>query len=219
MALVKYSFEKRLAGGRANLKYIAFRSREQVQEKKGIFDEKENHADVGKFSKRLNDPLTRHSESAKAFKMIVSMSRDEWNKSGFQPGVSYQSIVRNVIKDYELRTGKKLDWVAAEHQKGNNPHVHILIKATYTDRDGVRHKLFLPKNDLSQLRKDFNKEIDRQRGFKIEPPNRQKRLNKQLTKKGKGLEMGIGAAFTKNLIQELQMKVKREQMEREGRRR
>jgi hypothetical protein len=141
------------------------------------------------------------------------MSRDEWNKSGFEEGVSWQGIVRNVLKDYELETGKKLEWVAAEHQNIKNPHTHILIKATYKDRDGVSHKLHLNKNNIKNLSNRFQKEIDRTRGFHIEPPDRAKQLQmkKQLASKG----MGIGEEFAKNLIIQLQRKYREEQLKRE----
>ncbi|MDQ0808044.1 hypothetical protein [Priestia megaterium] len=99
------------------------------------------------------------------------MSRDEWKKSGFEPG-DYKKFIREVMNKYEMTTGKRLTWIAAEHLNENNPHAHVIIKAVYHDRDNVPFRLKIDKNDREVFRELFQEVKNDARGFELERPHK-----------------------------------------------
>ncbi|MCU6603817.1 hypothetical protein OCO53_25590 [Peribacillus frigoritolerans] len=166
-AFVSHSYIKNLSEAQNHVRYIAFRGRETEDERGGIFSEKSDVADVKNFIKKLDDKKTSHPDVAVAHRLLFSMSGDEWNKSGFGEG-DYQKMIRNVMKDYELKTGRKLEWVAAEHRNPDHPHVHVAVKATYQDKDGIHHRLKISNEDRKFFKQAFQQEKNMLRGFELE---------------------------------------------------
>ncbi|MFB9324252.1 hypothetical protein, partial [Cryptosporangium minutisporangium] len=163
------SYTKKLSDAKQNGRYICFRERYGKEENLGVFNDKTDNANIHKFNKDLEDKKTQHPSVAVAHKMLFSMSGDEWNRSGFEPG-DFQTLVRNVMKDYEQQTGKRLTWIAAEHRTPGHPHVHVLVKSVYHDKDGVPYRLKFDKDDSNFLKNSFQREKNYLRGFEVERP-------------------------------------------------
>ena len=161
MILLRHSYVKNdLKRDQSHIRYIAFRTRENREDTRGVFNALHDHADVKTFINNLNDRITRHPRSPKLHRIYVSLSQDEYSKL-MQP--DYKNIVRQAIAEFERRKGIKLEWVAAEHYARGHPHVHIAIKATYTDLSGAKHHLLLRYDDIKMLRSCFDREVDRYR--------------------------------------------------------
>jgi hypothetical protein len=162
-----------------HIRYIAFRSREHYDDQtKGVFSEREDKADVETFihSLKQSKSLKAHS-AAKIHRILFTMSRDEWERSEFEHG-DYQRVVRNVMKNFEIKKGYRLEWVAAEHRKEENPHVHCVIKGTYKDKDGIERRLRITSEDKDLLIREFKEELDRIRGFELPDREYEKQFNR-----------------------------------------
>jgi hypothetical protein len=139
----KITYTKALAAAAASVRYYAFRTREVEKDQVGIFDRASDHADVKRFVRNLDDPLTadkpgRPPRFAKIHRVLFTMSGAEFRRWGL---TSWQPIVREAIANFEQRHGMKLDWVAAEHPSPGHPHCHVAIKSVCEDKDGDRHRL------------------------------------------------------------------------------
>jgi type IV secretory pathway VirD2 relaxase len=207
MSFVSHSYSKSAEDAGKHIDYIAFRDREDESENKGLFSAREDNADIQKFKESLHDKRTDHSQVATAHKLLFSMSGDEWNRSGFQPG-DYQKIIRNVMNEWELKTGYRLNWVAAEHRNPDHPHVHVVLKATYTDRDGVEHRLKVTNEDRQFFRKEFTRQKDLERGFEL--PERERSFGKEPS-----MEKPINMDLLNSLIYEINARLREEEYERE----
>lgn len=174
------SYTKSLGSAAQNAKYIGFRPRKNEQDVYGVFSKDKDSADMKKFIKSLDTSKTRHSTVAVAHRFVFSMSQDEWDRSGFKMG-DYKELVRNTLHNFEIETGKRLSWIGAEHHDPGHPHVHVLVKATYHDRDGVEHRLKIGLEEREKLRTYFQEEKNYMRGFELEPPQ-QHEMNKDFTK-------------------------------------
>lgn len=145
LLFVKIGYTKDLTAAKKATKYIAFRSREG---EKGAFDRDNNYADVKEFNKSLKDGLTSHPSSPKVYKVILSVSGDEYKKMG----LNYKEYVRETMSNYEACFGRKLTWIAAEHMNCTHPHIHLLVKPVYQDRHGVSNKLNFNGYEFTQFK-------------------------------------------------------------------
>lgn len=139
----------------SHLKYIAHRSREQDRDKDtyGVFNEKSNHADIYKFYESIeNDKALKHSNTVKIHKLTIGFSRNWYERYG----IDFKNFTRHVISKLEERKGIKLEWVAAEHQKEESPHVHIVIKSVGEDDNGNSKRLNISKEDYQYLRDEID---------------------------------------------------------------
>ena len=184
MLFVKIGYTKNLTAAQKSTKYIAFRSREGGL---GAFDMEKEHADVKVFNKGLKDRITSHPASPKVYKVVISLSGDEYKKAG----INYREFIRNTLSNYEIYSGRKLTWIASEHMNCGHPHVHLLIKPTYQDRHGLSYRLKFNQYEFDQFKnylmhsyetsisynKQFGKFIDREK-LDIKA----KRLAKNLTR-------------------------------------
>lgn len=141
----KITYTKELKAASASVHYYAFRTREVERSQVGIFDRSSDHADVKRFVRSLDDPLTRDRpgrsglyKSAKLHRVLFTMSGQEFRRWEL---TSWRPIVREVFLNFERKHGLRLEWVAAEHPSTRNPHCHVAIKSVYEDRDGNRHRL------------------------------------------------------------------------------
>lgn len=157
---LKHTYTTNLGAAQAHVRYVAFRSREAPTDTRGIFDRDRDHGQVGTFNERLKDRLTAHPKAATLHKLVVSFRQDQWDRSGW---ASWKPVVREALVNYEQATGKRLDWIAAEHMAKGHPHVHIGIKATCTDAAGTQHRLRLQMRDVKLLRDEFQRIYERDR--------------------------------------------------------
>ncbi len=159
MLFVKIGYTKNLTAARKSTKYIAFRSREGDL---GAFDREKEHADVKEFNKGLKDRITSHADSPKVYKVVISLSGDEYKKAG----MNYREFIRDTLRNYEVYSGRKLNWIASEHMNCGHPHVHLLIKPTYQDRHGLSYKLNLNKYEFTQFKNFFMHSYETSINFK-----------------------------------------------------
>lgn len=135
------------------------------------------------------------------------MSGDEWTRSGFKPG-DYQEMIRGVMKEWEIQTGYRLQWVAAEHRNPDHPHCHVAIRASYHDRDGVEHRLNISNEDRKFFREQFQLTKERIRPF--DPPPRE--LSYQYER---APSMVVDTSFIDNLFYQINRELEQEEWERE----
>ena len=145
MLFVKIGYTKNLTAAQKSTKYIAFRSREGGL---GAFDEHRENADIKGFNRNLKDRFTSHPEAPKVYKVVISLSGDEYKKMG----INYREFLRNTLSNYEVYSGRKLTWIASEHMNCGHPHIHLLIKPTYQDRHGLTYRLNLNKYEFTQFK-------------------------------------------------------------------
>lgn len=209
------SYVKTLSDARTNAKYIGFRDRKNERDTYGVFSKDNDHADIKKFSKELDTKMTRHSSVAVAHKFLFTMSQDEWDRSGFVMG-DYKNMVRTALRDYEINTGKRLTWIASEHHDPGHPHVHVLIKATYHDRDGVEKRLMIRPEDRDMIRGYFQDAKNYIRGFEVEPPHEKeyKRTYDNEHSKQNELNRSLNAA-KEHIFNQLKQTLDRTEFERE----
>jgi hypothetical protein len=168
MAYASHRYIRDIDDAIHHIRYVGFREREDKSESLGLFSEHENSADAEKFIESLKVKRFKHPDVPVIHTVLFSMSGDEWKRSGFEPG-DYQSMIRQVMKEWEIKKGIKLDWVAAEHRNPDHPHCHVVIRAAYKDRDGFEHKLKIDDNDRKFFRACFQETKDIERGFPLPP--------------------------------------------------
>lgn len=205
---VSVRYKKSLKTAQNHVKYIAYRDR-STNEKYGLFNEKSEHVDVKAFVKSLDCKKTSHSETAKVHTLLFSMSGAEWEKSNFVDG-DYQQMIRNIMKDWQLKEGITVDWVAAEHNEPGHPHVHVAIKSTYKDADGVERKLKIKPEEKAWFKDAFKDEKRRIRGFDIEPQTRNFDRSKRLKQEIAGKDL------FNTLVAQIKQRVKEEEREIEN---
>lgn len=156
MLVLKINYTKHLDRAGKSVRYHAFRTREIPHEQKGIFSKDKDHADIGEFIASLDDPLTRPKQTRRGeiqyavmHRLMFSLSRKEFQACGF---TSWKPVIREALGYVERYHGIQLEWVAAEHQSQEHPHVHVDIKSVYTDAQGNRHRLRITQELRSHIR-------------------------------------------------------------------
>lgn len=158
--VLKINYTTHVDRAAKSVRYHAFRSREFDHDRKGVFSRDRDHADVRQFIHSLDDPLTRDRVTKggreirppKMHRLMFSLSRKEFDACGL---TSWKPVIREAMQAVEHQQGFRLEWVAAEHQSAEHPHVHVDIKSVYTAADGTRHRLVI-KNEL---RLEFRKAV------------------------------------------------------------
>jgi hypothetical protein len=140
---------KTVRGAEQMIRYVAFRSKDLEGKQKGAFGPENDHADVKAFVKDLPDRLTRHPKAPKAFHCLISLTREDFERCGLS---DWKETVREVMRTYERETGRKLTWIASQHDNPTHPHCHIIVKAIYEDQNGRHRKLVMTKEDLRRFR-------------------------------------------------------------------
>jgi hypothetical protein len=157
MLVLKINYTKTLEHASKSVRYHAFRSRELTSEQKGVFSKDKDHADVAQFIQALDDPLTRPKQTRRGgeiryavmHRLMFSLSRQEFEACGF---TSWKPVIREALRHVERYHGIELEWVAAEHQSRDHPHVHVDVKSVYTDAQGQRHRLRITQELRQHIR-------------------------------------------------------------------
>ena len=142
-------FDKTLKGSRNAIRYVAYRSEDVQGKTPCIFDDRSDTADVKRFMRELEDPVTRHQTAVKAYHTLFSLSRRTFERAGL---TDFREEVREVMRTYELETGRKLEWIASFHDNPTHPHCHVIIKAAYVHENGQHKKLFLNRNEVQRIK-------------------------------------------------------------------
>lgn len=153
---------------RSHLGYIGYRSRDVKDEHRGFFDNENDQKHHYKdFLDRIKkNPALQHSKSVKVHKMIFSLRQRDYD-AYLNSGRDYKDIVRECLKQYELKHGIKLDWVAAIHEKEGHPHAHVVISGVSKEKINGRYKrVYFTKDDAKDLRGTFELELDRHSVYK-----------------------------------------------------
>ncbi|BCC80208.1 MULTISPECIES: hypothetical protein [Bacillus] len=208
MGFVSHSYSKSTADITKHVKYISNRERYGEGEERGLFSEHDDRASRTEFLKKVDNPINHHSQAVKAHKLLFSMSGDEWERSQFSPG-DYQRVIRNVMKEWEIQKGIRVDWIAAEHRTEGHPHVHVVVAGFYKDRDGIEHRLKITNEDRKFLKQEFDCAKTRIRGFEL--PTREERMQERNFYPKFNLERDITDAF----FREVERRMYEEEMERE----
>lgn len=207
MSYASHKYLKTFKDAAAHVRYIGFRDREDKSESLGLFSEQHDSADADAFINSLDAKRFQHSDVANLHTVLFSMSGDEWNRSGFQPG-DYQKMVRHVMKEWELKSGYRLEWVAAEHRNPDHPHCHVAIRAAYTDRDGIEHRLKITNEDRKFFREQFQKTKEQFRPY--DPPPRELSQYREREQ-----PLFIDTSFIDNLFYRIKHDLEREEFEKE----
>ncbi|MNW32244.1 hypothetical protein D3C74_91840 [compost metagenome] len=211
-----------------HLKYIGFRSREIVPGQERFFNGTDDRADWRKFYEGVkNHKALQHSNTVKVHKLIFSLKEQDY--AAYQrSGRDYKDIVRHVIKEYEQRKGVKLEWIASRHDQNSHPHCHVVIRGvTKEGPDGKTKRVYLSKDDVEKMKRDFDNEVARHRQYEREPvPERDRGNGKDIEKKDRGTALDkkfapeLPSKSFMNLFDEFRKSIEREQRKnaREGER-
>lgn len=225
----KGRFFKTLDSAKEKTKYVCFREREGENEKLGVFSKDTDNANIYKFMQSLDNRLTKHPTKEKMIELVFSMSGDEWKRSGFEYG-DYKTLIRDSMEKFEMKTGKRLTWISAEHFKKSNPHAHVMISGVYKDRDGVERKLDfytwdkVEKGQLSpelrQMKECFQESKNELRGFEVEIPYKENYHEKQRFSPGKqtakDLSKTVGKPLLNSILQRIRESKRLEERERQN---
>ncbi|MVP02136.1 hypothetical protein [Paenibacillus lutrae] len=145
-----------------HLKYIGFRSTELSKNGAGFFSPETDSADWKAYFKRIKEhPALQHSKSVKVHQAILSLRGHEYRQYLEKTGKDFKHITRKVMAELEARKGVKLDWIAAFHEKGKNPHVHISIKAVGDALPGQRSpRIKLEQEDIDFIKESMSREVE-----------------------------------------------------------
>ncbi|TRO86100.1 DUF3363 domain-containing protein [Glycocaulis profundi] len=126
---------------RAHLGYLQRDGVERGGEGGQLYDRERDQADPGAF-------LSRSEEDRHQFRIIVSP------EDGVALG-DLKPVIREFMERVERDTGRRLDWVAADHHNTGHPHTHIVIRGRdYQRRDIVLAKDYL-MNGLREVAEDI----------------------------------------------------------------
>lgn len=182
MIVLKINYTKNLTQAAKSVRYHAFRSREQPQDRLGAFDRRSDHVNIRSFIDSLDDPLTQDRklrsgkllQPAKMHRLMVSMRRKDFEACGF---TSWKPVIREAMATFEKQHGIKLEWIAAEHLSATHPHVHIDVKSVYTASDGTRHRLKITNQMRIDLKGAISQVVERERRERDEERRQERELN------------------------------------------
>lgn len=161
MVFLKVGYTKDLGKAQAHVKYVCFRAKELEYQGREIFGPEKDRDDARAFIKRIDDPATKHSQSVKIHKILISMRQEDFEKYG----ADYKKIVREAMADMEREKGMKLDWIAATHMKEGHPHVHVIVKSVGKTPEGKNKRLMIRKDEYSRVRGEVYKVLREERGY------------------------------------------------------
>lgn len=190
-----------------HVKYIAYRERSS-ERGYGLFNDKNDNVEVKDFIKSLNDKRTAHPDVAKIHTLLFTMSGNEWERGNYLSG-DYQTMIRNVMKDWQLERGITVEWVAAEHNEKGHPHVHVVIKSVMKDSSGVERRLKMTPEDKEWFKNAFQEEKSRMiklRGGR-EPITKERQQQRQKPQLSKDL--------LNNLTYRIQQRLREEELKRQ----
>jgi hypothetical protein len=207
---VSTRYMKKLSTAINHVKYISFRERSSG-ERYGLFTEDKENIEVKDFIKTLDDKRTSHKDVAKIHTVLFSMSGNEYERGNFQEE-DYKTIVRNIMKDWQLEKGITVEWAAAEHNEKGHPHVHVVIKSVYKDSNGVERRLKFTPEDRQRFKEMFKEEKARIRELRggREPLPRNREQDKERNKKP-----ALARDVVNNLILQIKQRLRQEELKRQ----
>ncbi|SGX34504.1 relaxase/mobilization nuclease domain-containing protein [Staphylococcus argenteus] len=163
LSFIKVTNTKSISKVGAHCKYIGYRSRENHQNERGLFDRnKDNGASHKQFVQRLNERRSlRHSQSNKAFKVVLSWRENDARELGLHDEQRYKEVARDFVERIEKDKNMKLDYIGAVHMKDDHPHIHLVISGVGDDKEtGQDRRLRLNfKEDLPRYKDELDRDI------------------------------------------------------------
>ncbi|HDK4225192.1 relaxase/mobilization nuclease domain-containing protein [Staphylococcus haemolyticus] len=163
LSFIKVTNTKSISKVGAHCKYIGYRSRENHQNERGLFDKnKDNGASHKQFVQRLNERRSlRHSQSNKAFKVVLSWRENDARELGLHDEQRYKEVARDFVERIEKDKNMKLDYIGAVHMKDDHPHIHLVISGVGDDKEtGQDRRLRLNfKEDLPRYKDELDRDI------------------------------------------------------------
>ena len=142
----RVSQKKASSALKSHLKYIQYRERDpqtETKEDRYIFDK---HSDQVDRRAVHDEVMSEQAGDIYYHRMILSPSQKE-------PVTDWHEWTRAVMSDLEDRLGKDLDWYAAHHHNTDNPHVHVVLSGTGTNREtGAAEPVNLNSQDFAAMR-------------------------------------------------------------------
>ncbi len=87
-------------------------------------------------------------------RIVLSPAADE-------PVEDLRQWTRAVMADLEERRGQELEWYAAQHRNTDDPHVHMVLRGTATNRETGREELVrLTREDFNAMRESGREHSD-----------------------------------------------------------
>ncbi|MGH2478034.1 MAG: hypothetical protein ACRDHW_00035 [Ktedonobacteraceae bacterium] len=124
----------------AHMKYIEHRSRDlerETRDDRRVFTKDE---DVVSRHDAVEDIMAHEHRQVSYHKMVLSPGADE-------PVEDWREWTREVMDDLEDRKGMDLTWYAVKHDNTDNPHVHVTLAGSGTNRetgDPAIVKMYVP---------------------------------------------------------------------------
>lgn len=120
--------EKASSALKSHLKYLQYRERDpqtETKEDRYLFSKDSDHVD----RRAIHDDIMRERAGNIYYHRII------FSPSQQEPVTDWHAWTRAVMRDLEDRLGKDLDWCAAHHQNTDDPHVHVVLRGTGTNRE------------------------------------------------------------------------------------
>ena len=131
----------------SHFKYLQYRERDPVTEAKAdrqVFDGRHDHVD----RRAAHRSLMEEEPAGDIYyhRMVLSPAHDE-------PVEDLRAWTRAVMQDLEERKGLDLEWYAVQHRNTDEPHVHVVIGGTGTDREtGREEAVRFSRDDFQAMR-------------------------------------------------------------------
>src|SRR5216684_883393 len=120
--------QKATSALKSHLKYLQYRERNPEREQKSdrvFFSAEQDHIDRRDIAKDvMKEPP---AGGIYYHRMMLSPASNE-------PVSDMKAWTRAIMYDLSLRLGITFDWYAMQHQNTNNPHIHLVIQGTGTNR-------------------------------------------------------------------------------------
>ena len=134
------------------LDYMATRPRaERISGLHGLFSQAGKEIDLTKSSKDVS------AFNGNIFTVIISVSRDDAERLGFNNANRWRDMIRAKISDVAKAHDiplEDLEWYGAFHNESHHPHVHLLLYSKNENYPG-----FIKRKNIDDLRRTFGKAI------------------------------------------------------------
>ena|SRR5947209_14259606 len=142
----RVSYEKASSALKSHFKYIQYRERDPLHETKEdrhVFNREYDQVDRRAAH---NDIMRDRAGDIYYHRMILSPAQDE-------PVSDWHEWARAVMRDLEDQRDLNLDWYAVHHHNTDDPHVHVVLRGTGTNREtGREEAVSLTPADFKTMR-------------------------------------------------------------------
>ncbi len=151
----RVSQKKASSSLKSHLKYLQYRERDpllETREDRQVFDKDHDRVD----RRTAHDQVMGGAPAGDIYyhRMILSPAADE-------PVEDLRQWAREIMADLEDRLSQDLDWYAAQHRNTDDPHVHVVLCGTGTNRETGREELLnLTREDFKAMRESGREHSD-----------------------------------------------------------